>query len=663
MTAAAAPASHLSGLGQLEAALLEAIRPDPLRTVAQWADECRELDTSTSAEPGRWRTARVPYTLEIMEALSPSSTIQRVAMMAGAQVAKTEVGLNFIGHAIDDSPGPALIIQPRDTDAENFSKMRLEKMIRACPTLRAKVSDSKPGSGSGTLTLKEFPGGVLKLTGAQAPPGLRSMPVRRYFFDEVDAAPDDCGGEGDPIELVDARTNTFANRKAYLCSTPTYAGHSKIEREFLRGDQRRFFVPCPYCGAFQLIEWKRIKWESGKASAAWLECEHCTERIENRHKDWMLPRGEWRPTAASSSPKIRSYHLSSLYSPHGWIGWGDIAQKFLKAKGDPNALRTWTNTLLGECWIAEGGSGLAVEAIMAARQPWGDGLPPGAVVLTAGVDVQDDRLEVEIVAWGEGEESWSVDYRQLWGDPSGPALWADLDRHLDTPRRHALGGELVPAVTVIDSAGHHTAAVYGYVRTRAGKRRLACVGRANTNTPRPIWNNRPKRNNKGRIPLFVVGVDTAKESIYGRLKLAEAGPGFCHFPVDREEAYFKGLTCERFERRMVRGSPRLSWHKPDGARNEPLDCRVYALAALHAWYALGFRLSSTLDRPKAGADTRQGRRSALAAEATPPARPARPLKSGWLSGQAKASTATAAPAAAPARPAKAGGWFANLRGR
>ncbi len=638
----------MSALLRLDAAIREAVRPDPLRTVWEWADACRILDTSTSAEPGRWRTERVPYSREIMDALSPTSPVERVVMMAGAQVSKTENGLNFIGSSIDDSPGPCLIIQPRDTDAENFSKMRLQKMINACPTLHAKIADSKPGSGEGTLTLKEFPGGVLKLTGAQAPAGLRSMPVRRYFFDEVDAAPDDCGGEGDPVELVDARTNTFANKKAYLCSTPTYAGYSKIEREFLRGDQRRYHVPCPHCGSFQLIEWARIKWEQGKPRGAWLECEHCQEKIENRHKDWMLPRGTWIPSVdpESCDPKIRSYHLSGLYSPHGWQSWGDIAVKFTRCIGDPNALRTWTNTLMGETWQAEGGKGLTIEALMAGRTGWGSEVPAGVAVVTAGVDTQDDRLEVERVGWGRGEENWSIDYTVLYGDTSKPAVWAELDELLAKPIPREGGGVLFVAAACIDSAGHSTSAVYDYVRTRAALRRLAIVGRRNNQTPRPIWNARPRRNNKGKIPLFVVGVDTAKEQIYGRLRIQTAGPGFCHFPPDRPEAYFKGLTIERFERKMVRGRLELSWHCPEGARNEPLDCRVYATAALHSWYALKNTIEKELDRLAVAADPAKGRRGPVAA----PAKKASKAP-GWFAGGGQAA-GTAGPAAR--------GWMKGL---
>lgn len=641
----------LTPLEQLDATIRAAVRPDPLRSVAAWADACRYLDKSTSAEAGRWRTERVPYMREPMECLSVSSPVRRVTMMAGAQVAKTEAGLNFIGAAIDDAPGPCLIVQPRETDAQEFSKMRLAKLISACPTLREKVRDASRDS-SNTLSLKEFPGGMLRLVGAQAPAGLRAMPVRYLFFDELDAAPLDCGGEGDPLDLATQRTVTFAsNRKIYVCSTPTIAGYSRIEAEYLAGDQCRYHVPCPHCGAFQLIEWARILWPDGRPAEAYLECAHCAGKIENHHKDWMLPRGEWRSENPAAPPEHRSFRISGLYAPHG-LGdnWGQIAVRLVAAKGNPNKLKTWTNTALGESWQVEGGQGLTVDALLAQRSSWGDQLPAAVAVLTAGVDVQDDRLEVEVVGWGQGEESWSVEYRVIYGDPgAGPAVWDALDQLLEEQRPHALGRSLSIACACIDTAGHKTEAVYAYVRRRAGRNVWGVVGRDGN---RPILNNKPKRNNKGKIPLYIVGVDTAKESIYGRLTLQAAGPGYAHFPADRDQAYFDGLTVERFERKYHRGRVRLLWTKPDGARNEPLDCRVYATAALHGWYALGYRLASSLDRLASGVEPKRARARAKPA-AAPPGAPAAaapavaaPRKTGWVSGGVSGSGAGRA------------GWFA-----
>ncbi len=645
----------LSPLEQLAATFRSACRPDPLRSIDEWADTSRMLDRSTSAEWGQWKTSRVPYMREVMQALSPGSGVQRVVMMAGTQVAKTEVGLNMVGHAIDDVPGPCLIVQPRDTDAKQFSKMRLAKMINACPSLRGKVRDAARDS-SNTLDLKEFPGGVLRLTGAQAPAGLRAMPVRNLFFDELDAAPLDCGGEGDPLDLAVNRTDTFGTRrKIYLCSTPTVEGGSRISDEYLAGDQRKYWVPCPHCGAFQVLKWGKpgepggVRYDDESPADAWYECEHAGCRIENSDKDWMLPRGEWRASNPKAPATVRSYWLSSLYSPHGWRSWGEIASKFLAAKGDPNKLKTWVNTSLAEVWKITGGEALSIAALIAGRKSWGELLPAGVAVLTAGVDVQDDRLEVEIVGWGVGEESWSVGYYVIDGDPALAAVWEELDRLLDEPRQHVSGAALSVATCCVDSAGHRTDAVYAYVRARASRNVWAIIGRSGD---RAVFNSKPRRNNKGKIPLYIVGTDAAKESIYGRLRLSGAGPGVSHFPPDREESYFKGLCAERFERKRLNGRDRLVWTKPEGARNEPLDCRVYALAALRGWYAKGYKISSTLDRLANGGDDRKRGRVGKPMPALPSAdrtmAPAKRKKGGWVTGgQAPTSS----------KPAKPGGWF------
>ena len=576
-------------LAVLEAAYREATRPDPLRSIPEWADECRYLDSSASPEPGLWRTDRVPYLREIMECLSPHSEVQICALMCSAQIAKTEAGINMIMHSIDDSPGPCMIVQPREIDAENFTKIRLKRSFNASPTVREKV---RSGDDDPTLTLFTFPGGVLKLVGAQSAAGLRSMPVRRVFFDELDGAPDNVEGEGDPVELVMARTQNFPNRKVYICSTPTYHGASKIQREYELGDQRLYHVPCPLCGSFQLLQWERVRYERENPAGAWLQCEHCDGRIENHHKTWMLARGEWRPTNPDRTDKLRrSYHISALYAPHGWISWGDIANKVQKSKGDPNKERSVANLVFGIPYKPETGAGLSADDLAGGATDWGANVPGKVCLLTAGVDTQDDRLAVEIVGWGIGEESWSLAYLEIEGDPELPNVWAELDRVLDADYRRDDGVILNVAMTCVDSAGHRTAAVYDYTKRRRDRPRLAIVGRSNPDSMfRPIFAAKARRSQRGRAKFYVVGTDTAKEQIYGRLGFSKGQPGYCHFPKGRPKSYFEGLVCERFE--LTRRG-RKAWKKPDGARNEPLDCRVYACAARDAWYSIG---GNTLER-------------------------------------------------------------------
>ncbi|MBF0615168.1 MAG: phage terminase large subunit family protein, partial [Magnetococcales bacterium] len=315
--------------------------------------------------------------------------------------------------------------------------------------------------------------------------------------------------------------------------------------------------------------------------------------IQEHHKGWMLENGRWI-AAAPGDGLIAGFHLSSLYSPLGWISWGQIAVEHGQVYRDPPRLKVWCNTKLAQSWEEEAEK-LDGEGLMERREVFGEYLPAGIVVLTAGVDVQDDRLEIEVVGWGRDEESWSVDYRVLWGDPSGPAVWQDLDNLLKKPFPHARQvPDLHLRAAALDTGGHHTLAAYAFCRARQDRRIWAIKGRGGMGVP--IWPRRPSRNNKGRVPLFLVGVDSAKESIYSRLRLTKPGPGYCHFPKDRDAEYFRQLTAERVTTRFVKGRPIREWIKKAHDRNEALDTRVYNLAALSGVQSMGLRLNSEADR-------------------------------------------------------------------
>ncbi len=302
----------------------------------------------------------------------------------------------------------------------------------------------------------------------------------------------------------------------------------------------------------------------------------------------MLERGQW--IAENPSSPVAGFHLSSLYSPHGWASWGDIAVQHSQVYRDPVRLKVWTNTKLGEVW-EESAEQLDSEGLMERREVFGEFLPNGVVVLTAGVDVHPDRLEIEIVGWGRDEESWSIRHVVISGDPSGPALWQDLDRLLATPFPHARQIDDLPIfATAIDTGGANTMSAYAFCRERQDRRIWGIKGIGGMG--KPLWPQRASRNNKGRIPLFVIGVDAAKESIYARLRITKPGPGYCHFPQDRDAEWFRQLTAEKIRTRYIRGRPIREWHKKDGDRNEALDCRVYAVAALHGLMNMGFRLNA-----------------------------------------------------------------------
>ena len=586
------------------------LEPEPQLTVSEWADRHRLLPQA-SAEPGPWRTARVPYLRAVMDALSVSSAIERVVFMAGAQLGKTEAGLNWLGYVIAHAPGMMLLVQPTIDMVRRNSRTRIDPLIEDTPALRGLVAPPKAREKGNTIAQKDFLGGSLIMTGANAPTGLRSTPARYLFLDEVDAFPADADGEGDPIDLAIRRTATFrGRRKIYLCSTPTLAGASRIEKAYLESDQRRFFVPCPQCGEFQPVTWDRIQWTAGEPDRAHFVCSACGGIAEERHKPLMLASGEWRATAEGDG-RTAGFHLPGLYSP--FETWGEMARDFLDVKNDPPRLQAWVNTRLGEPFEDRATTPVLADDLMARAEEWGERLPAGVLAITAGVDTQDNRLEVELVGWGAQEESWSLGYEVLWGDPAKPEVWTQLDQVLSQRFSIAVGGQsLTIAATAIDSGGHRTAEVMRFAQTRAGRRVWAIKGRGGPGVP--PWPKRPPKLKAGSpAPVFIVGVDTLKTALYARLRLDGPGPGRLHFPGDRDLDWYRGLTAERPIRKFHKGVAKIEWITDNSARNEPLDCRVYATAALHGLYATGYRL-----------DTAVGLASAPAAKMA--------VKSRWLDG-------------------------------
>ncbi|ABK43833.1 phage terminase GpA [Magnetococcus marinus MC-1] len=583
----------LSAAQIYEDAFLQGLMPDPRLTVSEWADEHRMLSSVASGEPGPWRTDRTPYLQEVMDSLSPSSPIERVVAMFGSQLGKTECGLNWVGYVIHHAPGPMLMVQPTVEMAKRYSKQRVGPLIESSSEIRERVKPARSRDSGNTVLSKEFPGGILLMTGANSAVGLSSAPIRYLFMDEVDRFPGDADGEGDPVALAIQRTANFSNRKVLLTSTPTIKGFSRIEAAYAESDQRQFWVPCPECGEFQVLTWAQVKWPRGERKLAFYLCPHCEAELADHQKGWMLENGVWRAAAAGDG-KTAGFHLSSLYSPHGWTSWGDIAVEHGLVHKDPPRLKVWINTKLGETW-EEDADRVDGEGLMERREAWGALLPADVAVLTAGVDVQDDRLEIEIVGWGRDEESWSIDYRVLWGDPSSPAVWEDLDNLLRYPRPHS---RQLPDMTIraaaIDTGGHHTLKSYAFCRSRQGRRIWAIKGRGGQGVP--IWPRKPSTKNKGKVPLFIVGVDACKEAILSRLRIEEPGPGYLHFPMQRDGDYFKQLTAESVVTRYHKGRPIREWKKRDSDRNEALDCRVYAMAALQGLIAMGFRLNRDVEK-------------------------------------------------------------------
>ena len=588
------------------AGFLEGLRPEEPLTVSEWADRYRKLSSKASAEPGPWRTDRTPYLREPMDCLSSESPVQRVVMMFAAQTGKTEAGSNWLGYVIDHAPGPMLCVQPTVEMAKRLSKQRLESMISETPCLSEKIAPARSRDSGNTMFSKEFSGGIMLLTGANSATGLRSAPCRYLFADEVDAFPSDVDGEGDPVALAERRTTTFARRKILLTSTPTVKDFSRIEAEYERSDQRRFYVACPCCGEMQWLKWGQLKWEQGKPETVLYQCESCREKFPELHKPQMLASGEWRPTAPGNG-KTAGFQLSGLYSPLGWCSWEQLVDDFLRAKGDAPALKAFVNTRLAETWEEDYAAAVSAEGLMAKRLAYQPGTcPDGVVLLTAGVDVQDNRLAVSVWGWGEGETGWLVWHQELMGDPTQTEVWGQLDTVLATEWDAAGGKTLKLAQVAIDSGGHCTHEVYRYVRDRLSQGAVAIKGSSKRNSAAVGKGSKVDVNWRGKVlkksvTLYMLGTDTIKTTLFGRMRHNEAG-GALLFGQAADEEYFRQLTAERQALRYHRGFPIREWVKKSGDRNEALDCAVYAYAAMlifsrkmnraTMWQQLGEQLES-----------------------------------------------------------------------
>lgn len=585
------------GAEELRGSWRDGLTPDPTLTVSEWADRHRILSPRASAEPGRYRTDRTPYMRAIMDALSPAHPARRVVFMKAAQVGATEAGNNWIGYIIHHAPGPMLSVQPTVELAKRFSRQRIDPLIAESPALRDRVKPARSRDAGNTMLSKEFPAGLLVITGANSAVGLRSMPARYLFLDEVDAYPPSADEEGDPVALAEARTRTFSWRsKVFLASTPTIHGISRIEREYEASDQLRFFVACPHCDHRQWLRFERLRWEKGKPDTAQYLCEGCDGAIEEHHKTVLLQAGEWRATAEPGDRGTIGFHLSALYSPVGWFSWIDIARMWEAATTD-EAKRSFKNGVLGETWI-ETGEAPDWQRLYERREDWLVGtVPSGGLFLTAGADVQKDRIEVSIWAWGRGLESWLVDHIVIDGGPEHAATWGELSQLLDRTWPHAHGARLGLAKLGIDT-GYEAPAVYAWARA-AGFAQVAPVkGVEGFNRAAPLTGpsyvdaTESGRKVRRGARLWTVAVATFKTETYRFLRLlrptddeiaggAQNPAGYIHLPRGSEAEWIKQLVAEQLVTvKTRRGFQRLEWQKLR-ERNEVLDCRVYARAA--AW--------------------------------------------------------------------------------
>lgn len=567
------------------------IRPDTQLEVSEWSDAHRRLPKKSSAEPGPWRTARTPYLREIMDCLSSTSEVEEVVLMKAAQVGGSEAILNALGYVIDHSPGPTILVQPTIDLAKKFSRQRLDPLVNDTPRLADKVAPARSRDSGNTLLSKDFPGGQLIVTGANSATGLRSMPAQYSFLDEIDAYPVDVDEEGSPIDLVEARQRTFARKKSIKVSTPTIAGRSAIETAYEATDQRRFYVPCPACGEMQPLEFSRLSWERlGLApDDAVYECRGCSYQIQDYQKAQMLASGEWRAEAPEhANRKTRGYHLNALYSPVGWMSWGQIAAKFVKSEKNPEKHRVFINTVLAETWKSKGDAP-EWEGLRNRRESYRIGsVPMGALFLTCGCDVQKDRIIYEVVGWGREKRSWSIDYGVIPGNTDdldrGP--YGQVNDLLGRLYHHAAGVEIPIRMLAIDS-GFNSQVVYAWARRHPMNRVAAVKGNdygvslAGSPTLVEVTIRGRKRKFGGRV--WPVNSSMAKTELYGWLGLEivnGAEPtGYCHFPMYDDE-YFKQLTAEQMlVTKTRRGYIKMSWEIIPGRQNHVLDARVYARCA------------------------------------------------------------------------------------
>jgi len=562
-------------------------------SVAEWADKNRRLSPENSAESGLWRTERTPYLREPMEAFT-DPCVNQIVFVAASQVGKSEFELNVIGYIIDQDPGSILYVHPTLEDARKFSRLRVAPMIRDSDVLRARVADIKTRDSGNTILQKSFPGGMLTIAGSNSPSALASTPARYIIGDERDRWATSAGAEGDPWALAQARQATFYNAKAVEVSTPTVKGASNIETSYYKGTQERWCHQCPHCG-----EWSEIIFDNVRFSPV-------VKKINGRKTyelaggiDWFCPKcGGISPEAEMRSQPakwiadnpdayengVRSFWLNAFSSP--WTPWKKIVTNFLEAQDDPERLKVVFNTLLGQLW-EDRGDIEDEDTMLARREEYQAELPDGVLVLTCGVDTQDNRLEYEVVGYGHYGEAWGIRKGFIMGRPDTPEVWTRLDDVVDHVYKFKSGRGLTISMTCVDSGGHYTQEVYSACRARKNRRVFAIKGKGGEGVPytAPPSKVAIRENRKIACWLYIIGVDSGKAAIMSALKVQEAGAKYCHFPKNDgygyDLGYFNGLLSEKMVLARTRSGTRWTWEKlPGHARNEALDCRNYANAAL-----------------------------------------------------------------------------------
>lgn len=567
-----------------------AVKPKPVESLSDWSDKFRRLSPKEASEHGPWRTARVPFARAIMDSLDPSDPVQEVVYQASTQVVKTSIGLNWIGKTIHRDPAPFMWVLPTIDVGQRLAKTRLAPMIQESIVLRQRVSADRTRDSSNTTLMKEFPSGFLIIAGANSPASLASMPIAKLFLDEIDKYPRDVGrdkdggGEGDAVDLAEARTSTFWKRKIFKCSSPTIKSLSRIDQEYEASSQGRYYVPCPHCLEKQVLVRENLFYPEGKPELAKFKCVGCEELIDEHHKTWMLEQGEWRHAYPERYNIKRGFHISAWYTPIG-LGhtWARLAARYEEVKRNPTRLKVFVNTVDGICY-EDPNERLDWEELKARAENFAIGtVLPGYVFLTCGVDVQKDRLEFMVRAWGKGMRSQVVDQGIFTGDPMRDEIWQKLDEYLQRPFRNEFGVDLKIRATAIDS-GYLPDRVYAFTRTRKGRNVFAIkgmpgAGRAILGRPNKVDVKRSSGAVEKRgAEVWLVGVDAAKHEEFARLawdrKVELAADRMVRFSNELSDEFFRQLCAEIWD-------PHKRKWVSVYERNEMLDCNNYALAAAH----------------------------------------------------------------------------------
>ncbi len=579
------------------------LKPPPGLTLSQWADTYRMLSAESSPTPGPWHTDNAPYQREIMDAMGDPH-VRKVVVMTAAQIGKTAMLMNVLGYYMHYYPAPVMMMEPTIEMGQTLSKDNLAPMIRDTPVLRGLVNIKSRYSGN-TILKKNFPGGHVTIVGANSPVGLRMRPIKVLLADEVDGYPESAGTEGDPLLLAMKRQTVFWDKKTIIVSTPTIKGHSKIDKEFMESTREEWTIPCPGCGHYQPLAWRNVNFEDYRKDPSkpiLYQCERCGKLFGEY--EWKEQGKLGRFRAENPTAETRGFHLNTLAS--SFCGWKDVVDKFISANeqmavGNIEEMKTWINTELGETW-EEPGEHIDENKLISRRELYDAEVPEDVLVLTAAVDVQKDRFEVEVVGWGVGKESWGIRYQKIYGDTKQDKVWGDLDTFLLTPFHKKDGTPMYIQACCVDS-GYRSVQVYRFTVDKFDRRVFAIKGKGGQGIP---YFKNPTTDNRLKTPLFTIGVDEGKDILQQRLQHTvrdpsiTSGPNYCHFPLNPEagydETYFKGLTSEMKIVRFRRGQMIVSWDFRDKnyKRNEPWDLRNYATAALEIY-------NPPLQKPETGA--------------------------------------------------------------